>query len=297
MKDDPYGGMYYANFLPGGTILSDVRVTLPAMNGMNLYQVLDYLSTISGISLIIDPYAFDAPTGGARPPKVPEMPPAMDNQAGYRRGEVFDPQMPSGGTVIGNFVDVPFDAALRLILETQQLEFVVYDSGSGASNHRYGKKQVGSGDGSDKYAKPVILVTSRERVEQELSGTNEIDLYQMHYADPGIMTNILANFNLLPGTDSGWYIYNGNGSGSGQGAGGQGGGSQNGGGGSRGGIGGSMAGAGKPGGGLSSILVYRGQNRAPVEDAVAQAVADGLSVIHVLLRPEASGQLVTLFAQ
>jgi hypothetical protein len=298
MKDDPYGGMYYANFLPGGTILSDVRVTLPAISGMNLYQVLDYLSTISGISLIIDPYAFDAPTGGVRPPKVPQQPPAMQDQAGFRRGEVFDPQViAGGGTVIGNFIDVPFDAALRLILETQQLEFVVYDSGSGAANHRYGKQQTGGGANGEQYGKPVILVTSRERVQQELSGTNEIDLYQMHYADPGLVTNMLANFNLLPGTDTGWYIYGGQGSGGQGGGGNQGGGGSGGNGGNRGGIGGNMAGAGQPGGGLNSILVYRGSNRAPVQDAVMQAIADGKSVVRVVLRPETSGQFVTLFAQ
>lgn len=296
LKDDPYGGLYFADFLPGGNVLSDVRVTLPAMNGMNLYQVLDYLSEISGISLIIDPYAFDEPTGSQRPPKVPEMPEQNTDQPGFRSAQVFQPQFPGGGTVVGNFIDVPFDTALRLILQTQQLELVVYDNGSAAGGGRYGKSSGSAKQGRESYEKPVILVTSKERMQQELAGTNTIDLYQMHYADPGIVSDLLANFNLLPGTDSGWYIYNG----SGQGGNNSGGGSGNAGGagGNSGGAGGNAArGANRPGGNRSAVLVYRGSTREPIETAVAQAVGQGASVIRVLLRPEPAGQLVTLFAQ
>jgi hypothetical protein len=295
IKDDPFGGMYYADFLPGGSMLSDVRVSLPAMNGMNLYEVLNYLSEISGISLIIDPYAFDEPTGSTRPPKANEPPAATADGPGFRSAGVFDPQYPSGGSVIGNFIDIPFDTALRLILETQQLEFVVYDNGTAATGGRYGKSTASGDSAGQGYSKPVILVTSRERMEQEIAGTNTIDLYQMHYADPGLMTNLLGSFNLLPGENTGWYIYNGGGSGQngggGQGGGGNRGGNGQGGGGNRNGSGG------RPGGNGSAIMVYRGSNRAPVEAAVAQAAAQGQSVVRILLRPETAGQLVTLFAQ
>jgi hypothetical protein len=212
---------------------------------------------------------------------------------------VFDPQSPASGSVIGNFIDMPFDTALKMIMETQQLEFVVYDNGNAAAGGRYGKSAGGGNGAGEQYSKPVILVTSRERMQQELAGTNTIDLYQMHYADPGLVTNLLGNFNLLPGENTGWYVYEGSGSGQG-GAGGQGGGGNNGGnrqggGGSRGGAGGGSGN--RPGGNGSSIMVYRGSSRAPVETAVAQAVAQGQSVVRVLLRPETAGQLVTLFAQ
>jgi hypothetical protein len=296
LKDDPFGGLYYEDYLPGGNVLSDVRVTLPAMNGMNLYEVLDYLSEISGISLIIDPYAFDEPTGGIRPAKVPEMPAPGTGQPGFRSAAVFQPQFPSGGTVVGNIIDVPFDTALKLILQTQQLELVVYNNGTPSGSGRYGKAPGDTRQGQAAYDKPVILVTSRERVQQELAGTNTIDLYQMHYADPSLVTNLLANFNLLPGADTGWYIYNGNGGG--QGGGGNNGSSGNSGAGASGGSGGSSGrGANRPGGNQSAVLVYRGTTRAPVDAAVKQAIAQGDSVIRILLKPEAAGQLVTLFAK
>ncbi len=301
LKDDPFGGLYFADYLPGGNVLSDVRVSLPAMNGMNLYEVLDYLSEISGISLIIDPYAFDEPTGSLRPPKVPDMPAPGTSQPGFRPGGVFQPQFPSGGTVVGNFIDVPFDTALKLILQTQELELVVYNNGTPASSGRYGKGAGDSRQDSGSYDKPVILVTSRERMQQELTGTNTIDLYQMHYADPGLVTDLLGNFNLLPGENTGWYIYNGNGQGGASGSGGQGsngGGAGNSGGGSSGGAGGSAGrGANRPGGNLSAVLVYRGSTREPIEAAVTQAISQGDSVIRILLRPEATGQFVTLFAR
>jgi hypothetical protein len=301
LKDDPFGGMYYANYLPGGSMLSDVRVSLPAMSGMNLYDVLNYLSEISGISLIIDPYAFDEPTGSTRPPKPNEPPQSGANEPGFRPAGVFDPQYPSSGSVIGNFIDIPFDTALKLIMETQELEFVVYNNGTAATGGRYGKSAA-TGANGEPYSKPVILVTSRERMQQELAGTNTIDLYQMHYADPGLVTNLLGNFNLLPGENTGWYIYNGGGTG--QGGGGQGnggtggGGNGRGGGGNRGGVGGGTGGSGsRAGGTASAIVVYRGSTREPVEKAVAEAVAAGQSVVRVLLQPETAGQYVTLFAQ
>ena len=56
LKDDPADGLYYSDYMPGGVHLSDILVTLDASSGLNLYDVLNYLSDISGISLLIDPY-------------------------------------------------------------------------------------------------------------------------------------------------------------------------------------------------------------------------------------------------
>jgi hypothetical protein len=296
LRDDPAAGLYYDDFMPGGGSLSDVRVTLAALSGMNLYEVLDYLSLISGISLIIDPYTFEEPVGGRRPPMVPEPPQGQDDSPGFRPAGIFEPQSGGSGSVIGNFVDVPFDTALRLILDLHNLEFVVYNGDEPSSGgSRYGKQDAGNG--SDPYQKPVLLVTSRERLNQELAGTNEIDLYQLHYADPTQLTQILNNFNLLPGTGTGWYIYSGGGFGNGGSGGGTGGG--------RGGRGGGGNGGGSGGGGRGGansasapqLFVYRGSTRQPVYDAVQAALAEGQSVIRVVLTAEQSGKYVTAFAQ
>jgi len=286
-RGDPFAGLYYTSTMPGGGKLSDVRVSLPAMSGMNLYDVLNYLSLISGISLMIDPYTFDEPTGGRREPKVPEEPEGTEGGAGYRPADVYNPQLARPGTVMGNFDNVPFDLALELILAVHGLEYVVYDSNG--QSHR---------GGSGGYTKPVVLVTSRERLEQELAGQNEIDIYAMHYADPYQMTDILDNLNLLPGTDTGWYIYRGSGFGGGIGGGGGYGGR---GGGGVGGGGGGIGGGGGYGGARSApvpeIEVFRGDTREPIEQLVGGAVDAGLNVIRVVLAPEDSGMLVTAFSQ
>lgn len=292
VKDDPYAGIYHTDTLKQSRLLSDVRVSLPAINGMNLYDVLNYLSLISGISLIIDPYTFDEPTGMRRDPKVPEPPNPTPNQPGFRPASVFQPQTPGAGTVIGNFDNVPFDTALELILETHGLRYVVY--GGGGDAQRYGKS---SGSGNEAYSKPVVLVTSRERLEQEIKGTNQIDLYQFHYADPYQITDLLNNLNMLPGEDSGWYIYEGSGYGY---TGGAGGGYGNSGGGGQGGQGGRGGGGGGRGGnryGASPrVLVYRGSDRTMVHEAVAQAAQEGENLVRVLLPHESGNQLVTIFA-
>jgi len=296
LKDDPYSGLYFTEFVPGGSTLSDVRVSLPAMQGANLYEVLDYLSLISGISLIIDPYLFSEPTGSRRQPLEPDKPEGASGGPGYRAAGLFQPQLNNGGTVMGNFVDVPFDTALQLILSTHELRYVVYQGGSSSAGGTQGGAPRGSAGGKrNSYDKPVVLVTSRERLEQELAGQNTIDLYQFHYADPYQVTDILGNFSLLPGTNTGWYIYGGTGYG-------QGGGGGYGGGGGGGGYGGGGAGGGGGGraGGRSNAMpggatVFRGSSRVPVEQLVAEAVGRGESVVRVVLKPEESGQFVTVF--
>ena len=264
-----------------------MRVSLPAMSGLNLLDVLNYLSLISGISLIIDPYTFDEPFGGTRPPLVPEGNDGEDSGPGFRSAGIFDPETPrSGGTVIGNLDNVPFDTALELILGVHGLKYVVYDGGGGSSGGggRYGHPTSG-----DPYSRPVVLITSRERLEQELLGQNTIDLHQMQYADPYLMTELLGEFDMLPGTDSGWYIYGG--SGGGYGGGGTGGGGSGGSGGGGGGQGGASRAP------VPDLLVYRGTTRQPVYDAVLGAVEGGASVIRVLLPAEQDGRYVTAFAR
>lgn len=309
LKDDPHSGLYYDGFSPQNSQLSDIRVTLQAPGGMNLYDVINYLSDISGISIIIDPYAFDEPTGGPRDPKVPEPPLAAAGGPGFRGADEFIPQSNSrGGTFVGNLVNVPFDTALGMILGTHNLEYVVYD-GSGQPRQSGNAMSSGGGRAQAYGDKPVILVTSPERLNQELEGTNEINLYQFHYADPNQMTDMLDSLGMLPGTDAGWYIYrgggNGNGSGGGGGGGGVGGGGGGSGGGGRGRVGTGFADNMRSGDGLGSTasmrrsngaFVYRGSSRQPVLQEVSQALEQGRTVIRLILRPEETGQLVTLFA-
>jgi len=202
--------------------LSDVLVNLNAATGFSVYQVLNLMSQIAGISIIIDPYITDEPIGGVARRRVLDP---LDiggdgSPIGFRDAAQFNALITEPGSVIGNFENVPWDTALDIILETHQFEKIVYR------------------DEADPYAKPVILVTSRERKEQEIEIANEIDFYQLHYADPNEIYQILYNLDLLPSVTVGWYVYQNTGGG-GYGGGGGGGGGQGGGGdGGRGGGGG-----------------------------------------------------------
>jgi hypothetical protein len=296
LKDDPAGGLYYSDYMPGGVQLSDVLVTLDASGGLNLYDVLDYLSEISGISLLIDPYAFDDPTGSKRDPLPPGGESSDPRDPGFRPAGVFGGTGFRPGTVRGNFVNVPFDEFLQMILSTHELVFTVRGGGSTDSGYGDGSRGPGGGTtGGDPYQKPVVLVTSPERLNYELDGTNDIALTQFHYADPDQVAQLLQQFGVVPDINAGWFIYRGGGGGSGLGQGGNGGGGNGNLGGNR---GGGSGGNGR--GGLASakpdVLVYRGSSRAPVEQAVDAALAAGQSVVRVTLAPERSGQLVTLFA-
>ncbi|MBN1966080.1 MAG: hypothetical protein JW910_15630, partial [Anaerolineae bacterium] len=165
--NDQYGTYELPGFEGEDEMLSDVRVNLNAAGGFSLYQFLMFLSSISGISIIIDPYWLSEPFGGnGRPPQDPGYLPGDQGGAGFRPGNVFDPQLGASGSVRGNFDNVPFDEALDIVLSTHQL------------------KKVVRRNENDPYGKPIILITSKERLEQELAGQNEIDLYQLHYADP-----------------------------------------------------------------------------------------------------------------
>ena len=286
VKDDPVSGLYYAETRPQGRLLSDVRVTLPATSGLNLYDVINYLSLISGISIIVDPYTFDEPFGGDRAPLAPDPPISGESGAGYRPAGIFDPAMSSGrsGTVIGNIDNVPFDTALELILSTHELVYAVLDSGvPDSQGSRYG-----SPGSRDPYRKPVVLVTSRQRLEQELAGQNEIDMWLNHYADPIQMTDLLDQFGLTNSTLGGWFIYYGGG-GSGYSPSGGGGGGGTGGGG-----GGSTSSRRVP---TAGLVVHRGDTGMPVEAVVMEELERGTGMVRVLLPASETGMKVTAISR
>jgi uncharacterized membrane protein YgcG len=251
---DAYGTYKLPGFPGEEELISDVRVNLQAAAGYSLYQFLMFLSNISGISIIIDPYWVDEPFGTTRrDPPDPGYLPGGGAGAGFRPADVFDLQLGVGsGSVRGRFDNVPFDQALDIVLSTHNLYKVVYRNEE------------------DPYSKPIILITSKERLEQELPGQNEIDLYQLHYADPYQLYDILAQLNLLPSLTVGWYVYYGSGGGGYGGGGGTGGGT---GGGGYGGGGGSRGGGG--GGGRRSASP---EDTAAVASAVRNSYFDPLQV-------------------
>lgn len=230
-------------FQTGEPPLSDVLINLQAAGGISVFSILNFMSEVSGISIIIDPYITTAPIGGRlnRAPLETLQFNAGQPIAGFRDAGNFNGNLNfQGGTVVGNFREVPFDTALKLICDSHNFRYKVFR------------------DPKDPYAKPIIYVTSRERLEEETPGANVIDFYQLHYADPGQIYQILYNLDLLPSIYVGWYVYvnpqssgtGGGGYGGGRGGGGTGGGGF-GGGGTGGGFGGGFRNAPSPGGGGS----------------------------------------------
>ncbi len=248
---DPFGYQHLKDQL------SDVLVNLPATSGYNFYKTLMLLSRMAGISIIIDPYLVDEPTGSWRSNKLEPPGGGEDGGRGFREAGQFEAMDLHGATntVIGNFENVPFDLALKIILEAHNLDYLVFSTPETA------------------YTKPVILVSSKERIEQEIAGANEIDLYQLHYGDPVEIYNILDNMDLLPSRERGWWVYQnrniggggGRGGGGGQGGGGRGGGGQ-GGGGRGGGGGGSGGGGGGVGPGSPGGMGVMGYDVNPREE-------------------------------
>jgi len=117
---------------------SDIRVNLN-LNGADFREVLMFMSEISGVSIILDPYWSDEPTGGRRRPGGPgggqELPPpASETPPGqFREGDVFQASLPRQGigTLTMNLENVPFDLALDLILTAVNLErIVIYPPGA-----------------------------------------------------------------------------------------------------------------------------------------------------------------------
>jgi hypothetical protein len=221
-------------FQQGEQPLSDVLINLQAAGGISVFSILNFMSEVSGISIIIDPYITTAPIGGVsnrQPLETLEFN-AGQPIAGFREAANFNGNLNfQGGTVVGNFREVPFDTALKLICDSHNFRYKVFR------------------DPKDPYAKPIIYVTSRERLEEETPGANVVDFYQLHYADPGQIYQILYNLDLLPSIYVGWYVYvnplsSGGGYGGGYGGGGYGGGGYGGGGFGGGGFGGGGFGGG-----------------------------------------------------
>lgn len=100
---------------------SDVLVTLEVRN-VDFREVLWLLSSISGVSIVLDPYWDDEPTGSRRQVGGGAEGPGGSGEGGggpgFRSGGDFYPQSPREGTgnLSLNFHDVPFDTALDLIL-------------------------------------------------------------------------------------------------------------------------------------------------------------------------------------
>ncbi len=179
-----------------GNQLSDVRVSLDASMGLDFYAVMSILSEVSGLSIVVDPYTFQEPVGGRRPPLQTTPPPGTDDREGFRDAGVFNPDVAGGGgpsPFFGSFIDAPFDTVFNTIISANNLAYMLL----------YNE--------TDPYAKPTIFVTSRERMEHELrmSGANDVGFYQSHYADVNQLGDILLNMNIVPSLDSGYYVYTG----------------------------------------------------------------------------------------
>jgi hypothetical protein len=83
-----------------------------------LYQFLMYLSTISGISIIIDPYWVDEPRGGReRTPLDPIRSRPGGSQGSAPAASSIRNQCQRHG--YRQLDNVPFDQALNMVLDTQ----------------------------------------------------------------------------------------------------------------------------------------------------------------------------------
>lgn len=99
---------------------SDVLVTLQVTN-VDFRDVLWLLSEIGNVSIVLDPYWADEPTGGRRAPGAGADPGAGGDSGGgpgFRDGSGFLPTAPREGTgrLSLNFNEVPFDQALELVV-------------------------------------------------------------------------------------------------------------------------------------------------------------------------------------
>jgi hypothetical protein len=105
---------------------SDALVSLKVTN-TDFRDVLWLLSSIGNVSIVLDPYWDDPPTGTPRPPGggasggTPGG--SGDGGNGFRGGGSFGPIAPreGAGRLSLDFKDVPFDLALDLILQSAGL--------------------------------------------------------------------------------------------------------------------------------------------------------------------------------
>jgi len=111
---------------------SDILVSLN-LQGADFREVLMFMSEISGVTIILDPYWNDDPTGGRRRPGGPgsgELPPPPESATPpgeFRGAGVFQATIPREGigSLTMNLENVPFDLALDLILTAVNLEKIV----------------------------------------------------------------------------------------------------------------------------------------------------------------------------
>ncbi|MBN2081876.1 hypothetical protein JW859_06660 [bacterium] len=119
---DPHGAYELPEFPP--VKYSDALVTLKVHNA-DFREVLWLMSEIGRVSIVLDPYWADEPTGGRRTPgggADPGSGGGDGNNPGYRP-DGLPPTIPreGRGRLTLDFKDVPFDTALELILMSVDL--------------------------------------------------------------------------------------------------------------------------------------------------------------------------------
>lgn len=118
-EEDSYGNYKLPEF--PAVKYSDARVTLKVEN-VDFRDVLWLLAEIGNVSIILDPYWADEPTGSRRPPGGGADPGSGGEggggNGGFRGAGDFIPFAPRSGTgrLTLSFENVPFDTALELIL-------------------------------------------------------------------------------------------------------------------------------------------------------------------------------------
>jgi hypothetical protein len=119
-SNSPYGDYELPEFPRAH--YSDALITLNVRN-VDFREVLWLMSEIGNVSIMLDPYWADEPTGGRRPPGAgadPGVGSGGDAGPGFKPGGEFSPTAPveGGGNLTMNLVGVPFDMALDLILQS-----------------------------------------------------------------------------------------------------------------------------------------------------------------------------------
>jgi len=117
-QPDEYGTYKLPEFPP--VKYSDALITLDVRN-TDFRDVLWLMSQIGNVSIVLDPYWADEPTGGPRTPgggADPGSGGGGGGEPGFRPGDEFLPQVPREGTgrLTLSFKNVPFDTALELVL-------------------------------------------------------------------------------------------------------------------------------------------------------------------------------------
>jgi len=193
--------------------VSDAIVSLN-VTAANFIDVMMILAEQAGVNFVLDAYWNIPPTGFIRESfRPPGGPYGGSGSGGFGGGSGFGPRDRSNvfGSVTMNLTEVPFDVAFGMLMQANNLRYTVF---------RYTEDMD-----------PILFISSRERIEQEL-GLGTIQIYHLHYIDPGAALNFLSTMDLLPTTSGyGMWTYGGGNSGGSGGYGGGGGGGFGGGGG------------------------------------------------------------------